>query len=140
MSEGSFPQPICEQIWNQKYRFKTDREDFQSDNDVVDTWGRIASACSQLPHLHNNHAEREALEQRFFSALYDFKLLPAGRINSGAGTGRNVTLFNCYVMGTIPDSLNGIFDMLKEAALTMQQGGGIGYDFSTLRPKGAPVK
>src|SRR6056297_3763679 len=140
MSKGSFPQPICEQIWNQKYRFKTDREDFQSDNDVVDTWGRIASACSQLPHLHNNHAEREALEQRFFSALYDFKLLPAGRINSGAGTGRNVTLFNCYVMGTIPDSLNGIFDMLKEAALTMQQGGGIGYDFSTLRPKGAPVK
>lgn len=140
MSEAQFPQPISEQIWNQKYRFKTDREGFQSDNDVVDTWGRIASACSQLPHLHNNHAEREALEQRFFKSLYDFKFLPAGRINSGAGTGRNVTLFNCYVMGTIPDSLNGIFDMLKEAALTMQQGGGIGYDFSTLRPKGAPVK
>jgi len=46
----------------------------------------------------------------------------------------------CYVMGTIPDSLDGIFDHLKEAALTMQQGGGIGYDFSTLRPMGAPVK
>ncbi|CBW47044.1 hypothetical host-like ribonucleoside diphosphate reductase [Roseovarius sp. 217 phage 1] len=140
MSETHFPQPISEQIWNQKYRFKTDRDDFESDLSVVDTWGRIASACSNLPHLHNNHAEREALEQRFFQALYDFKLLPAGRINSGAGTGRNVTLFNCYVMGTIPDSLDGIFDMLKEAALTMQQGGGIGYDFSTLRPKGAPVK
>jgi ribonucleoside-diphosphate reductase alpha chain len=140
MSEAHFPQPISEQIWNQKYRFKTDREGFDSDVDVVDTWNRIASACSDLPHLHNNHAEREALEQRFFSALYDFKFLPAGRINSGAGTGRNVTLFNCYVMGTIPDSLDGIFDMLKEAALTMQQGGGIGYDFSTLRPKGAPVK
>ncbi|CBX87981.1 hypothetical host-like protein [Roseovarius Plymouth podovirus 1] len=140
MSETHFPQPISEQIWNQKYRFKTDRSDFESDLSVVDTWGRIASACSNLPHLHNNHAEREALEQRFFQALYDFKLLPAGRINSGAGTGRNVTLFNCYVMGTIPDSLDGIFDMLKEAALTMQQGGGIGYDFSTLRPKGAPVK
>jgi ribonucleoside-diphosphate reductase alpha chain len=140
MSEGTFSQPISEQIWNQKYRFKTDREGYMSDNDVVDTWGRIATACSQLPQLHNNHAAREALEQRFFSALYDFKFLPAGRINSGAGTDRNVTLFNCYVMGTIPDSLNGIFDMLKEAALTMQQGGGIGYDFSTLRPKGAPVK
>jgi ribonucleoside-diphosphate reductase alpha chain len=50
-----------------------------------------------------------------------------------------VTLFNCFVMGTIPDSMGGIFDMLKEAALTMQQGGGIGYDFSTIRPKGAPV-
>jgi ribonucleoside-diphosphate reductase alpha chain len=90
--------------------------------------------------LHNNHSEREALEQTFFKALYDWKFLPAGRIASGAGTERNVTLFNCYVMGTIPDSLDGIFDMLKEAALTMQQGGGIGYDFSTLRPKGAMVK
>ncbi|MBT8458995.1 MAG: adenosylcobalamin-dependent ribonucleoside-diphosphate reductase, partial [Boseongicola sp.] len=53
---------------------------------------------------------------------------------------RSVTLFNCFVMGTIPDSMGGIFEMLKEAALTMQQGGGIGYDFSTIRPKGADVK
>ena len=51
-----------------------------------------------------------------------------------------MTLFNCFVMGTIPDSLSGIFQMLKEAALTMQQGGGIGYDFSTIRPRGAEVK
>ncbi len=51
-----------------------------------------------------------------------------------------MTLFNCFVMGTIPDSMGGIFEMLKEAALTMQQGGGIGYDFSTIRPKGADVK
>lgn len=55
-------------------------------------------------------------------------------LHSGIHTGQ------CYVMGTIPDSMGGIFDMLKEAALTMQQGGGIGYDFSTLRPKNAPVK
>jgi len=51
-----------------------------------------------------------------------------------------VTLFNCFVMGTIPDSMSGIFENLREAALTMQQGGGIGYDFSTIRPKGADVK
>ncbi|PCO04043.1 ribonucleotide reductase, partial [Microbulbifer flavimaris] len=68
-----------------------------------------------------------------------FKFLPAGRITAGAGTARQVTLFNCFVMGTIPDSMGGIFDMLKEAALTMQQGGGIGYDFSTIRPRGADV-
>lgn len=140
MNEASFPQPICEQIYEQKYRFKTDRKGFDSDGDVVDTWSRIASACSEVPRLHNNLEERQALEQRFFNALYNFKLLPAGRIQAGAGTARNVTLFNCFVMGTVPDSLNGIFDMLKEAALTMQQGGGIGYDFSTLRPKGASVK
>ncbi|MEO5614126.1 MAG: adenosylcobalamin-dependent ribonucleoside-diphosphate reductase, partial [Cypionkella sp.] len=68
------------------------------------------------------------------------KYLPAGRITAGAGTGRNVTMFNCFVMGTVPDSMGGIFDALKEAALTMQQGGGIGYDFSTIRPRGAEVK
>ena len=140
MAEAHFDQPISEQIWNQKYRFKTEREGFSSDNDVVDTWGRIASATANQPRLHNQPDVIEQLEQQFFSAMYDFKFLPAGRIISGAGTERNVTLFNCYVMGTIPDSLDGIFDMLKEAALTMQQGGGIGYDFSTLRPKGAPVK
>jgi len=140
MSENTFPQPISEQIWNQKYRFKTDREDYNSDLTVVDTWGRVATACAEVPRLHNNQREQERLAVQYYTALYDFKFLPAGRIVSGAGTGRNVTLFNCYVMGTIPDSLSGIFDMLKEAALTMQQGGGIGYDFSTLRPKGALVK
>ena len=70
----------------------------------------------------------------------DHRFLPAGRILAGAGTGRAVTLFNCFVMGTIPDDLSGIFAHLREAALTMQQGGGIGYDFSTLRPKGAEVR
>ena len=140
MSEFSFPQPICEQIWDQKYRFKTEREGFTPDMDVVDTWSRISAHCADLPRLHNDQEGREALEQRYFNALSDFKMLPAGRIQSGAGTKRNVTLFNCFVMGTIPDSLDGIFDMLKEAALTMQQGGGIGYDFSTIRPKGALVK
>ncbi|MBF0248776.1 MAG: ribonucleoside-diphosphate reductase, adenosylcobalamin-dependent, partial [Alphaproteobacteria bacterium] len=79
-------------------------------------------------------------EDRFFEAMTDFKFLPAGRIVAGAGVERNVTLFNCFVMGDIPDSMDGIFESLKEAALTMQQGGGIGYDFSTLRPKGARVK
>ena len=73
---------------------------------------------------------------RFHEALAGFKFLPAGRILAGAGTGRSVTLFNCFVMGTIPDDMGGIFAHLREAALTMQQGGGIGYDFSTLRPQG----
>lgn len=136
MSSTHFPfaQPISEEIWNMKYRFQTDREGFYPDENVVNTWSRIAQVCADV------HPENPDLYKQFYTALSDFKFLPAGRIIAGAGTGRNVTLFNCYVMGTIPDSLNGIFDMLKEAALTMQQGGGIGYDFSTLRPKGAPVK
>jgi ribonucleoside-diphosphate reductase alpha chain len=133
-----FAQPISEQIWNDKYRFVTDRSGFNSDEIVSDTWNRVAYACAKA-HEHDTNLKLK-LHQEFLKALSDWKFLPAGRILSGSGTGRTVTLFNCYVMGTIPDSLDGIFDMLKEAALTMQQGGGIGYDFSTLRPKGAPVK
>src|SRR5262249_39543421 len=84
--------------------------------------------------------DRDLWAERFYDAMSGFKFLPAGRLVAGAGSGRNVTLFNCFVMGTIPDDMAGIFTHLREAALTMQQGGGIGYDFSTLRPKGALVK
>ncbi|MEL6240146.1 MAG: adenosylcobalamin-dependent ribonucleoside-diphosphate reductase [Pseudomonadota bacterium] len=130
---SAFAAPIAEQIWDMKYRFK-DAEGHAIDQTVEDTWRRIARDLATV------EAEPEAWEQRFYEALEGFKFLPAGRITAGAGTARQVTLFNCFVMGTIPDSMGGIFDMLKEAALTMQQGGGIGYDFSTIRPKGADVK
>jgi len=125
-----FTAPIAEQIWDMKYRLKG-RDGTVVDTTVEDTWHRIARALAD-----GDTGEREA---EFYAALEDFKFLPAGRITAGAGTGRAVTLFNCFVMGTIPDSMGGIFEMLKEAALTMQQGGGIGYDFSTIRPKGAGV-
>ena len=127
-----FAAPIAEQIWDMKYRFKQ-ADGTPVDVTVEDTWRRIAR---DLARVEKNPAQ---WEEGFYSALADFKYLPAGRITAGAGTARAVTLFNCFVMGTVPDSMGGIFDMLKEAALTMQQGGGIGYDFSTIRPKGAAV-
>ena len=127
-----FATPIAEQIWDMKYRFK-DAGGTPKDVTVEDTWRRIARDLAQVENQPN------VWENTFFEALEDFKFLPAGRITAGAGTARRVTLFNCFVMGTVPDSMGGIFDMLKEAALTMQQGGGIGYDFSTIRPKGADV-
>ncbi len=128
-----FAAPIAEQIWDMKYRFK-DADGTPIDATVEDSWGRIAKDLAKVED------DPEHWEEQFYAALEDFKYLPAGRITAGAGTARNVTLFNCFVMGTIPDSMGGIFEMLKEAALTMQQGGGIGYDFSTIRPKGADVK
>ena len=128
-----FAAPIAEQIWDMKYRMK-DAEGQVVDASVEDSWRRVARDLARV------EAEPAKWEEKFYSALEDFKYLPAGRILAGAGTGRSVTLFNCFVMGTIPDSMGGIFDMLKEAALTMQQGGGIGYDFSTFRPRGAVVK
>ncbi len=127
-----FAAPIAEQIWDMKYRFKQ-ADGTPNDQTVEDTWRRIARDLAKVED------DSEHWEQKFYEALEDFKYLPAGRITAGAGTARQVTLFNCFVMGTIPDSMGGIFDMLKEAALTMQQGGGIGYDFSTIRPRGADV-
>ncbi|MEO0624096.1 MAG: adenosylcobalamin-dependent ribonucleoside-diphosphate reductase [Pseudomonadota bacterium] len=132
---SNFHAPIAEQIWDMKYRLKRP-DGTPVDETIKDTWLRVAHALSEP------EAEKDQQEwfEKFYDALRDFKFIPAGRILAGAGTGRDVTLFNCFVMGTIPDSMEGIFSALKEAALTMQQGGGIGYDFSTIRPKGALVK
>lgn len=130
---SDFPMAISQQIWDMKYRLKDQNGTFLEQT-VQDTWRRIAKALSEV------ETEPKKWETIFYNALTDFKFLPAGRITAGSGTKRNVTLFNCFVMGVIPDSMSGIFDMLKEAALTMQQGGGIGYDFSTIRPKGSFVK
>lgn len=124
---------ISRHIWESKYRFR--REDGVGDACIEDTWWRVARALAGV-ELH----DREAWEARFYSALEDFKFLPGGRILAGAGTGHRVTLFNCFVMGLIEDSMDGIFEALKEGAVTMQQGGGVGYDFSTLRPSGAPAQ
>ena len=127
-----FSAPISESIWDMKYRFK-DADGSVHDTTVEDSWRRVAKSLASVED------DPATWEDTFYGALEDFQYLPAGRILAGAGTERSVTLFNCFVMGTIPDSMGGIFDMLKEAALTMQQGGGIGYDFSTIRPKGASV-
>jgi ribonucleoside-diphosphate reductase alpha chain len=126
---------ISQQIWDMKYRLKGP-DGAPVDKTIEDSWRRVAAALAEAeaPEVREHWAEQ------FYDALSGFKYLPAGRILAGAGARRNVTLFNCFVMGTIPDDMSGIFEHLREAALTMQQGGGIGYDFSTLRPKGAPVK
>jgi ribonucleoside-diphosphate reductase alpha chain len=125
--------PISQQIWDMKYRLKG-ADGVAFDKTIEDSWRRVAKSLAAV------ESDAALWEDRFYKAMEDFKVLPAGRILSGAGTDRRVTLFNCFVMGNIPDDMGGIFEHLKEAALTMQQGGGIGYDFSTLRPKGAPVK
>ncbi|WP_287849903.1 ribonucleotide reductase N-terminal alpha domain-containing protein, partial [Acidiphilium sp.] len=125
--------PISAQIWDAKYRLK-DEAGEPVDRTVEDTWRRVARALAETER------EPSSWEAPFYEALRDFRFVPAGRIISGAGTARRVTLFNCFVMGDIEDDLGRIFAHLREAALTMQQGGGIGYDFSSIRPKGAAVR
>jgi len=125
--------PIAQEIWEMKYRFRSSGGD-AAEQSIEDSWRRVADALAEP------ETEKERWSREFYAAMEGFRFLPAGRILAGAGTKRTVTLFNCFVMGVIPDDMGGIFTHLKEAALTMQQGGGIGYDFSTLRPKGAPVR
>jgi ribonucleoside-diphosphate reductase alpha chain len=125
--------PIARHIWNTKYRW-VKGEDAQ-DPDIEATWRRVARVAASV-----ENSERKAWEDRFCSILRAFRFIPAGRILAGAGTGRRVTLFNCFVMGMIEDDVESIFESLKEGALTMQAGGGIGYDFSTLRPEGCTAR
>lgn len=129
--------PISEHIWQYKYRLKS-ADGAPVDRTLDDTWRRVARTAASVEK--GGKKARERWEQRYHEAMASFEFLPAGRIIAGAGSGRQVTLFNCFVMGRIEDDLASIFDNVKEAALTMQQGGGIGHDFSTLRPKGALVK
>ncbi|MFZ4807787.1 MAG: adenosylcobalamin-dependent ribonucleoside-diphosphate reductase [Hyphomicrobiaceae bacterium] len=127
--------PISLAIWDEKYRLKNP-DGTASDATLADTWRRVAAAAASVEPA----AARDHWAARFYEAMSSLEALPAGRIIAGAGTERQVTLFNCFVMGPIADDLGAIFDNVKEAALTLQQGGGIGHDFSTLRPRGAPVR
>ena len=122
--------PISRLIWDSRYRYREGDE--VHDSDITDSWRRVARALAGV-----ETRAKHSWEEAFYELLADCRLLPGGRIMAGAGSGRRVTLFNCFVMGAIEDSMEGIFTALKEGALTMQQGGGVGYDFSTLRPYGS---
>jgi ribonucleoside-diphosphate reductase alpha chain len=130
MTPDYFTAPVSRFVWDARYRYRDART--VHDKDIDATWRRVARAVAA--------AESQAQGSRevdFYQLLRGFRFLPGGRILAGAGTGRRVTLFNCFVMGRIEDSMEGIFTALREGALTMQQGGGVGYDFSTLRPAGS---
>lgn len=119
-----FSMDISRHIWETRYRA-------DNEADIQATWRRVAQAIAVA-----EAADPTQWGERFYGLLDGFRFLPGGRILAGAGTGRRVTLFNCFVMGEIADDLEQIFEALKEGALTMQHGGGVGYDFSTLRPAG----
>ena len=124
-------------IWDKKYRLK-DEAGNPVDQDVDDTYRRVARA---LAEVEEDEAKREVWFEKFFWALRH-GAIPAGRITANAGAREHkpaTSTINCTVSGTIPDSMDGILSKNLEAGLTLKAGCGIGYEFSTLRPKGAYV-
>jgi ribonucleoside-diphosphate reductase alpha chain len=125
--------PIGKHVWEVKYRYRDGG--VLHDRTAEDTWRRVSQAVARAEGAQGEH-----WEQRFHDLLASLRFLPGGRILAGAGTTRRVTLFNCFVAGPIEDSVGGILAALREASLTLQEGGGLGCDFSTLRPRGAPAR
>ena len=130
-------QPVSLDIWDKKYRLKTKQGD-HIDADMDDTYKRVARA---LADAEETDAKRSFWYERFLWALRR-GAIPAGRITSNAGAQEHkpaTSTINCTVSGIIEDSMDGILEKVHEAGLTLKAGCGIGYEFSTLRPKGAFV-
>ena len=126
-----FDSELSTHVWRQKYRYSASAAGV-AEASVQTTWRRVSRAVASVESTRRAHWEK-----RFLESLDGFRFLPAGRILAAAGTDYDATLFNCFVMGPFEDSIDGIFERLRESALTMQRGGGIGCDFSTLRPAGS---
>lgn len=122
--------PVARHIWETRYCLADGGARVEST--IEESWQRVARTLAAVEPVQSGQ-----WEQQFLALLRGFRFLPGGRILAGAGSGQRVTLFNCFVMGQIRDDMDSIFDALREGALTMQAGGGIGYDFSTLRPAGS---
>ncbi|MET0961427.1 MAG: ribonucleotide reductase N-terminal alpha domain-containing protein, partial [Noviherbaspirillum sp.] len=133
MPDSLFSEPVAMRVWDARYRLR--EEGHVSEPTIQATWERVALALS-APEVHHRNEWRD----RYAGALANFRFLPGGRILAGAGTGRRMTLFNCFVSGQMHDAVDSIFSTLTEAMITMQAGGGIGCDFSPLRPAGARVQ
>ncbi len=130
-------QPVSLDIWDKKYRLKNKGGE-AVDQHIDDTYKRVAQA---LAETESTPEKRAFWYERFLWALRR-GAIPAGRIMSNAGALEHkpaTSTINCTVSGTIEDSMNGILEKVHEAGLTLKAGCGIGYEFSTLRPKGAFV-
>ncbi|HZX26036.1 MAG TPA: adenosylcobalamin-dependent ribonucleoside-diphosphate reductase [Telluria sp.] len=129
MTNSELHEPVSELVWRQRYRLTENGH--AAEPNIEATWERVALSLADV-----ETAERDAWRRRFYDALHHFRFLPAGRILAGAGSHRPRTLFNCFASGQLHDSVGGIFGALTEAMLTLQAGGGVGIDFSPLRPHG----
>lgn len=129
-------QSVSLDIWDKKYRLKTKQGD-HIDQNMDDSYSRVARALADV----EEEGKRAEWHEKFLWALRR-GAIPAGRITSNAGALEHkpaTSTINCTVSGIVEDSMDGILDKVHEAGLTLKAGCGIGYEFSTLRPKGAFV-
>ena len=119
--KNNFNNEILENIWKDRYR--------KNDESFEENLKRVAKYCSK----------NEDEEDSFYDVMNKRYFFPAGRTMSNSGIGKDLTLNNCFVAPQIKDDLTDIFDKVALGARTHQKGGGIGYDFSQLRPSGTPT-
>ena len=131
LPKSSFSDPFAEEVWDSTYKH-------HSDNDVNDTFYRVAKAISSVEETNE---QQELWFDRFYDMLTDFKATTGGRIYTNAGTEfKGSTLINCFVSPATdnsPDSIAGIFETLTDQAQTLKSEGGWGHNFSALRPRGS---
>ncbi len=121
---NSFGPHIPVAVWADKEKYRQEGEEY------TQKVARVAGALTDNEDHFN----------KFSDILKYQRFLPGGRVQAAAGSYRSITAFNCFVMQDVPDSMTGIMDVAKEAAVTMQLGGGVGYDFSGIRPSGARIR
>lgn len=127
-------QPTSYEIWDSKYRLK-DEQGNAIDKTVLDSFKRVAGALAKV------EIKQEYWYEKFLWAMLH-GAVPAGRVMSNAGAEQykpNTSTINCVVSSTIEDNMDSILTNLRDAGMTLKNGSGIGYDFSTLRPRGAYV-
>ncbi len=127
MQKSPFDSAVSAHVWRTHYLWAEPGS--VPEPAIENTWKRVALAVSGAEPNHQND-----WRERFYAMLSDWRFLPGGRTLAGAGTSHRVTLFNCLALGPIEDSVQGIFNALRDAMLCVQAGAAIGIDFSTLRP------
>ncbi len=126
---------IREKVFLDRYALK-DQAGAPIEKTPVEMWRRVAKGIARVEKKEH----RKEWEKKFYKVMEDFKFLPGGRILAGAGTGFDVTYFNCFVIPNPPDSRGGIMQNLTQMIEIMAHGGGVGLNLSGLRPRGARVK
>src|SRR3989344_1126670 len=126
---------IREKVFLDRYALKGAKGDLL-EHEPSEMWRRVAKGIAK----NEKKSARKTWENRFYEVMEDFKFVPGGRVLSGAGTGFQVTYFNCFVIPSPKDSREGILEALKQLVEIQSRSGGVGLNLSSLRPRGARVK